>query len=589
MLDIPSIQRLSKQGQHQEAIAAASKLLKANRDSIPVKTCLGFVLINGGEFTKALKIYRDLLKSAPLNIDYLFGAAICHAQLRQFTDAEKAYQRLINLKPNEFKYKMNYGVLLREHGFFDQSEAMLRQAHDNNPRFAEILHNLGITLTYQEKLKEALKIYDLALDIDPNHYRALSNQGSIYIKLNQLDHAQEKFELSLNINPPYITGLNNLGLTFLYKGEHDKAKILFKKAIKFNPYNGKSYFNLSLLNNLNTDEINNVIEQIENLETNNKLTSFIDKGLFALAQFYQKQKNAAKSEAYYLKGNRYVAQRRPYDNHKTQKQFELIKRFSTSQPKTAHDAADQKIIFIIGMPRSGTTLLESMLASCDAIAAGDELPYLNEQLDKAVARLDPKSPMMAADEIKAIAQHYKDKTQWMHEKDQWLIDKMPHNFKWAPLIADIFPEAKILHCHRDPMDNCWSLYRANFENGHAYCFDRKALGQYYAHYQNLMKGYEDMMGDRMLSVSYDELVKNPSDESQRIFDYIGLDGYQFDEAKRGQNYFSRTASSAQVQQPISTQSLGGWWRHEAFLEPVLIALQKQQQRLGLPVYEPKTD
>jgi len=104
-----------------------------------------------------------------------------------------------------------------------------------------------------------------------------------------------------------------------------------------------------------------------------------------------------------------------------------------------------------------------------------------------------------------------------------------------------------------------------------------------------MKSYNKMIGDRMLSVSYDELVKNPNDESQRIFDYIGLEGYHFDEAKRGQNYFSRTASSAQVQQPISTQSLGGWRRHEAFLEPVLIALQKQQQRLGLRVYEPKTD
>jgi tetratricopeptide (TPR) repeat protein len=589
MLDIPSIQRLSKQGQHQDAIAAASKLLKANRDSIPVKTCLGFVLINGGEFTKALKIYRDLLKSAPLNTDYLFGVAICHAELRQFAESEKAYQRLINLEPHEFKYKMNYGVLLREHGFFDQSEAMLRQAHDNNPRFAEILHNLGITLTCQEKLDDALSTYDLALGIDPNHYRALSNQGSVYIKLNQLDHAQEKFEACLSINPSYNTGLNNLGLTFLYKGEHGKAKIAFEKAIHFEPNNGRSYFNLSLLDNLNVDEINDVTQRLENLETNNQLTSFVDKGLFALAQFYQKQKNTAKSEAYYLKGNRYVAQQRPYDNHKTQQKFDVLKRFSATQQKCTQITSDEKIIFIIGMPRSGTTLLESMLSSCDAVAPGGELPYLNEKLDKAVARLDPKLPVMSEDEIEAIVQHYQDKIEWMHDKDQWLIDKMPHNFKWAPLIAEIFPKSKILHCHRDPMDNCWSLYRANFEQSHAYCFDRKALGQYYAHYQNLMKSYEDMMGDRMLSVSYDELVKNPNGESQRIFDHIGLEGYQFDEAKRGQNYFSRTASSAQVQQPISTQSLGGWRRHEAFLEPVLVALQKQQQRLGLPVYDPKID
>ncbi|NBR40075.1 MAG: sulfotransferase family protein, partial [Alphaproteobacteria bacterium] len=543
MLDIPSIQHLSKQGQHQEAIAAASKLLKANRDSIPVKTCLGFVLINGGEFSKALKIYRDLLKSAPLNIDYLFGAAICHAQLRQFTDAENAYQRLINLKPNEFKYKMNYGVLLREHGFFDQSEAMLRQAQDNNPHYAEIYHNLAITLEQLERFDEALAIYDQALERDPKHYRALSNQGSVYTKLNQLEAAEGKFKACLAINPHYLNGLNNLGLVYLYQRQTDAAKAMFQDAIAKHPHDGKAYFNLSNLDDLTDDDLRAVIAQLEEQINTQALTHFLDKGLFALAQFYQKQKNTAKSEAYYLKGNRHVARQRPYDNHKTQQQFDLWRRFSTSQPKTAHDTANQKIIFIIGMPRSGTTLLESMLASCDAIAAGDELPYLNDQLDKAVARLNSKSPVMTTDEIKAIAQHYKDKTQWMHNDDQWLIDKLPHNFKWAPLIADIFPKAKILHCHRDPMDNCWSLYRVNFEQGHAYCFDRKALGQYYAHYQNLMKSYNKMIGDRMLSVSYDELVKNPNDESQRIFDYIGLEGYHFDEAKRGQNYFSRTASS----------------------------------------------
>ncbi len=404
MLDIPSIQRLSKQGQHQEAISAASKLLKANRDSIPVKTCLGFVLINGGEFTKALKIYRDLLKSAPLHIDYLFGAAICHAQLRQFTDAENAYQRLINLKPNEFKYKMNYGVLLREHGFFDQSEAMLRQAQDNNPHYAEIYHNLAITLEQLERFDEALAIYDQALERDPKHYRALSNQGSVYTKLNQLEAAEGKFKACLAINPHYLNGLNNLGLVYLYQRQTDAAKAIFQDAIAKHPHDGKAYFNLSNLDDLTDDDLRAVIAQLEEQINTQGLTHFLDKGLFALAQFYQKQKNTAKSEAYYLKGNRHVARQRPYDNHKTQQQFDLWRRFSTSQPKTAHDAADQKIIFIIGMPRSGTTLLESMLASCDAIAAGDELPYLNDQLDKAVARLDPKSPVMTADEIKAIAQ-----------------------------------------------------------------------------------------------------------------------------------------------------------------------------------------
>ena len=135
------------------------------------------------------------------------------------------------------------------------------------------------------------------------------------------------------------------------------------------------------------------------------------------------------------------------------------------------------------------------------------------------------------------------------------------------------------------MDNCWSLFRANFEQGHDYCFNMKALGQYYAQYQHLMQTYETHLGGRMLSLSYDDLVRNPQQQAHRIFDYLGMGDFEFDESKRGDGYFSTTASAAQVQDQISTKSLQGWRRHEAFLKPVLAALKKQQSRLGLPVYQ----
>jgi len=130
------------------------------------------------------------------------------------------------------------------------------------------------------------------------------------------------------------------------------------------------------------------------------------------------------------------------------------------------------------------------------------------------------------------------------------------------------------------------LYRANFEHGHAYCFSMGSLGAYYANYQKLMIHLEETTGTAMLSVNYDELVNDPSSQSKRIFEFLGINDFSYDETRRAQGYFSKTSSTAQVQRPISAASVRGWRRHEDFLQPLLHALQTQQRKNGLPVYSP---
>ena len=589
MQSIDAIKNLSKQGQHQQAIAAAHKLVKSDTKNTAFLDCYGFVLMTGGETAKAIKIYEKLIKVFPEKVNYLFALAICHTNLNQFTPAQDYYLKLIHLQPQDFRFKMNYGVLLREHGHFDDAEIYLNKAHLDNPNFAEILHNLGITLERQERYTDALEIYDRALAIDPDHYRALSNQGNVYIQLDDLDAAEEKFNASLALNPHYNNGLNNLGLLHLYKRNVDAAKSVFKTVIDAHPYDGKGYFNLSNLDNISGEELSDAITMLEARLDQNQITASLDKALFALAQLYQKQKNTQKMEAYYYKGNQVMARLRPYDHHKTQQAFKQWHDFSMAQQAVDYPFSDQKVIFIIGMPRSGTTLLESILASHPDITAGDELPYVNDRLTKALNALPLKDPAtnLALDEtdLAEIATYFHEKTQRLYHGKTYLIDKLPHNFKWAPLLKILFPEAKIIHCHRDAMDNCWSLFRANFEQGHHYCFNMKALGQYYAQYQYLMQAYENHMGDDLLSLRYEDLVEQTAREAKRIFTYLGMTDFEFDESKRGYGYFSTTASAAQVQDKISTKSLQGWRRHEAFLKPVLMALQKQQSRLGLPIYQ----
>ena len=190
MLDIHAIKQLSKQGQHQQAITAASKLVKSDAKNTAFLDCYGFVLITAGDHGKAIKVYQKLIRLFPNKIDYLFALAICHTNLNNFKEAQDYYLKLIALQPDDFKYKMNYGVLLREHGQYDEAETYLKKAHEDNPQFAETLHNLAINYERQEQFLDALNIYDQVLAIDPNHYRALSNQGHVYIQMDDLNKAE---------------------------------------------------------------------------------------------------------------------------------------------------------------------------------------------------------------------------------------------------------------------------------------------------------------------------------------------------------------------------------------------------------------
>lgn len=582
MLSINDIKQLSAQGRHAEAMAAATKLVKQNPNATSALSIFAFVHLGGGQYDKALKVYKRLIGVNPAVADYHFNMAICLVQKGALDQGEVSYLKVISLQPDNFAAYMNIGVLYRQKAAWSKSVDYLEKAIELAPQHAEAVHNLAITYEQQKKFDRALELYDQVLDIDPKHFRALGNKGAIYSELNTFAPAKEAFEASLAIAPDYVNSLNNLGLVHLYENDLDAARDIFKLAMAKHPRDGKGYFNLANLTNLTGDEIAAAVAVLNDILNDKGAMANREMAIFALAQFHERAKNTEAMRQAYHMANAAMARLRPYDNHKTEVYFKKIADFNAAMPMLAPATTDDKRrIFIIGMPRSGTTLLESILASHDDITAGDELTYFTAACD---SRLDLSAQDVSADIAAAIRAEYEEKTAALFAGKSWLIDKLPHNFKWAEVISKVFPDARILHCHRDPMDNCWSIFRTNFEYTHNYSFSMKSIGQYYARYQQLMGIHERRIGEAMLAVNYDALVQHPETETSRIFNFLGLEA-RFDDAARNRGYFSRTASSAQVQAPISTASLQGWRKHEDFLKPMLAALQKQQQRLGLPLYD----
>jgi len=586
MSDIATIRRLSIEGRHKEALQEAGKLLKVHPNAVPVLSAHAFVHSRANSFDIAAKSYRRLVKMVPDSFDFLFGLAVCHFQLGKLNQAEEDYIKLINKAPGEYKTHMNIGVLYRLKKQYQQSADHLKTAGELEPQNPEIFHNLGITLAEEEKYDDALKMYDHVLELSPDHYRALCNQGVVYSSLGMLDQAVEKLEASLAIKPDYHRALNNLGLAYLYKRDQEKAREVLFRYINMHPHDGNGYFNLSQIDGLSSDEIDDVSAQLEKLTTEVKTFQHLERGLFALGKFNETLKNPEKTEHFYRKGNKLASINRPFDKHKTKVEFSRIEKLTEQLKSRKPSQNDMPYIFIVGMPRSGTTLLESILATHEDIVAGDELPYLNSVCKRMFFENTEEASLPLEEKLSRISEYYLSRTHALFGGKARLIDKLPHNFQWAAVIASVFPKARILHCHRDPMDNCWSLYRANFEHGHAYCFSMGSLGAYYANYQKLMIHLEETTGTAMLSVNYDELVNDPSSQSKRIFEFLGISDFSYDETRRAQGYFSKTSSTAQVQRPISVASVRGWRRHEDFLQPLLHALQTQQRKNGLPVYSP---
>ncbi|MGC6484588.1 MAG: tetratricopeptide repeat-containing sulfotransferase family protein [Candidatus Puniceispirillales bacterium] len=588
MADFATIKHLCSLGRHQEAISAAKKMLKHSPSSPQAKAGFAFAHFQAGKIAVALKTYRELHRRFPDNVDFLFGLALSFERTGELARAEDCYRRLTVLQPNNIVFPVNLGVLLRRLGRYDESIEQLRQAAAIGPDKTEVINNLAITYQYQEDYDKALETYATVMEQNPRHYRALSNMGVIQTALGNLDAAQRFYEQALDIQPDYLKALNNLGLIHVYKGEIDQAEATFRKAIAIKPDAGKVYnslINLVLNKSSLDDETKALFTDLEHRIRSRADLVEADHAAFALGRFYEKQKDAEKARDYYQKGNDFVSRQRPYDDRRNVRQMDAITARAATLP--AYDPGENTgkgLLFIVGMPRSGTTLLESIIASHPDIVAGDELLHLDHICFQELLDKDRHKTPVTTEMLQRIAEYYLSKTAPLRRDGMMMIDKLPHNFQWVDIILKIFPEAKVLHSYRDAMDNCWSLYKTFFENGHAYSFGLKTSGQYYAHYQHFMARMHARQGDRLLAVNYDEVVADPVAASQPVFDFIGCPDFSYDEASRGDDYFSRTASSVQVQQPITTGSVGGWRRHEAFLQPVLAALLKQQERYGLPQY-----
>jgi tetratricopeptide (TPR) repeat protein len=511
------------------------------------------------------------------------GTAILKQQ--RYADALLPLQRAVILQPQDPQARNNLGNVLKKLHRYTEAENHYRHALKLTPNLAEAHYNLGNVLKQQERYTEAESSYRKTLALNPTLVSAHNNLASALLNQGRFNEAEASYQQALKIDPQCDEAILELGHLQMDKGDMTEAEVLFRKVLAFNPDNLSARYHLAQLKKTQPDDENFLAlitaeKQIQGSDT--PLPEGMAVALhFALGKSYGDIGEHAQAFPHYIEGGKLKRAALKHDSDQNTQHFNHIMNVFDSATLTrlsGGGTTSSVPVFIVGMPRSGTTLTEQIIASHPNVHGAGELSHLmsivksNTSYPDNVSKLNPAElTTWAKSYIKALQQH--------DPSAHHITDKMPGNFIAIGLIHLMLPNAKIIHVSRHPLDNCISYFTQLFEDGHAYSYDLSELGHYYADYARLMEHWRKVLpSNAFFDVRYEDIVADKETQARRLIEYCGLEWndacLDFHKNKRS----IHTASVTQVRQPIYTSSVARWKSYEKFLEPLIDALGDSIQK-----------
>ena len=449
----------------------------------------------------------------------------------------------------------------------------------------------GLTLQLQKKYKLSISCLIKALQINPKNIAAINNLGISYKNTMDFAAAEKCFNKVITINPSYIKALINLGNLKNETHKFNEAILFFKKAINLEDKIPECHLNLAYayqtigeINNaqkhlnktLEIDasltradkmlsaliDYNNDIEHLPNMiEKITKLTLSDEKKIylyFAIAKAFEDLKNFDKSFEYLEKGNQLQRANTLYNFENIKKLSENIKSFFLNHKfkNTLQEINTQKIIFIMGMPRSGTTLVEKIISSHSKVSGLGELNILNNIISSNIVK-NHEINISIIDKFldKDLTESYMFYLKNFKYDKEYITDKSLTNFWYIGFIKHFFPNSKIIHCSRNSKDNCFSIYKNLFDVHEGWFYDQEELANYYKVYEDLMIFWNTKYEGGIYNIKYEELIKNSEEEMKRIIDYCGL-GWEANCLNfHKSNTAIKTLSVNQANKPIYSSSV----------------------------------
>ncbi|MEM6774478.1 MAG: sulfotransferase [Pseudomonadota bacterium] len=549
-------QLLSISGQNREA----QSVLEAQLEADPRRKAIAeaMELANAGKFKQAETIYRDILRKNPEDVDALRLLGVSRVKREQFDEAAACFRRAVELAPDFLKAWINLGAALSEQQKFDEAEAAFLKA----------------------------------LDLQPNSLHVLERLGVNALKASRLEDCTDWLERSLALKADYFPSLLCLGHALKTLGKQDDAIDAYRRCAAAKPTFGEAYWSLANLKTFRFDD-DEVAAMEQHLEAVTDTANEDDADAeiafaFTLGKSYEDRKDYARAFDYYYRGNSKKRFRVNYDPIEFQDSNDRIievftREFFAEREGWGHD--DGSPILILGLPRSGSTLLEQILASHSRVEGTAELHYLLRAATHAgMNRSDGIRYPQVMHELKAhhvrgIGEEYIENT-LKHRGDRpYFTDKMPNNFTAIGFLHTILPNAKVIDARRHPLDSCLGTFKQLFASGQVFSYDLYDLAHYYTQYMRMMDHWNAVLPGKVLTCHYEDTVADLGTQARAIAAHCGLPWEESMLEFHANTRAVRTASSEQVRQPIYSSSVALWRRYEDQLEELIDYLEPVLRRL----------
>ena len=506
-----------------------------------------------------------------------------HLTAKNYKIAEAKAKRLLKKFPNYIPGYNLLGLSLFQQDKFSEAAPYFDYAIKLNPKNKSAINNLARLHHAIGNVRKAEELYKRVIKIDSKYATGLNNLATVYRDLNQFEDAIELYKNALKIDNGLYLVLNNLGLSLQSLGKFEEAIINFKKCLEINPKFTHADLQISLSMKYDNEK-NWHIQSLKNKIKDNSMSSIEKSELyFGLGKAYEDIKNINKSFENYKRGNELKKNVVNYKIEEEQKLFQSIKKSFSKEIFDKYNSGNKsdKMIFIVGMPRSGTTLVEQIISSHKDIYGAGELKDLTNIILRNLIILKKKEfifPNKSENEnsnlFNKLGEIYIKNVGRFNTKCKHITDKAPLNFRWIGLIKLILPNAKIIHCVRDSKDNCLSLYKNFFVgNNINFSYGLEELAKYYNLYKDLMLFWKNLIPKFIYDISYETLTENQEMETKKLLDFCGLpwdkNCLYFHKNKRG----ITTASFAQARQPLYKSSVNSWKKFEKQLLPLIQILE----------------
>lgn len=499
----------------------------------------------GGQDEQAIAIWLRLLQLVPNDIEALGAIAAIYYEHGRLASAAQIYERAVKAAPDEISPLMHLGLTQLDLGNTDKALECFSDILNRYPQHVEAQYNRALALERSGRFVEALDAYERVLPGE-HGLDLVGARACILEKLGAFEAAHALIEPVVTSGAAGLRSLDAFARLCRHFGECDQA-----------------------------------IEWIESRLHSTDVDENEQRHLhFRAGELYDRQKRYDEAFQHFQVGNRLKGYRynAADDERYVDRLIEMLTPTVFARLPSATPGAEVTPIFIVGMPRSGTTLVEQILASHPAVHAGDELPFI-AHITGASRTFAGRSlgypeylPHLKQSDCADMAHTYLDKLRRLAPGAVYVTDKMPHNFPFVGLMHRLFPNAPIIHCLRDPADVCLSCYFQDFASYHNYAYDLRDLGLHYRQYRRTLAHFRDTLGVPMFEMQYETLVDDPEICSRALIDYCNLPWddrcLRFYESGRK----SKTASYDQVRQPIYKRSSQRWRNYERFLQPLFDAL-----------------